>query len=60
MEIQKEIKFEDIENLLGSNTMVIFSNGVIKKVELPSHGIIEVVIHDKKVKRVKAHLDELF
>ncbi len=54
------IEFEDIEKLLGSNTVVIFSNGVIKKVELPSHGIIEVVIHDKKVKRVKAHLDELF
>lgn len=60
LEIQKEIELEDIEKLLGTNSLVIFSNGQIKRVILPSHGIVEITTHADKVTYVENKIKEKF
>ena len=58
MEIQKEIEFEEIEELQGTNTVVIFSNGVIKKVDLPEFGMIEITTTGDKATYLRLHVGE--
>lgn len=56
MEIEKEIEFKDIEKLLDSNAVVIFSNGSIKQVDLPEFGMVEITTTGDKATYLRLHV----
>ncbi|MFS7411476.1 XtrA/YqaO family protein [Carnobacterium maltaromaticum] len=55
-----EIELDQIEKLRGSNSLVIFSNGQIKQMDLPSHGIVEITTHADKVTYVENKIKDKF
>lgn len=55
-----EIELDQIEKLCGSNSLVIFSNGQIKQMDLPSHGIVEITTHADKVTYVENKIKDKF
>ncbi|QWS49859.1 XtrA/YqaO family protein [Bacillus sp. JNUCC-24] len=55
-------KIIDIETLdTGKEPIVlVFSDGILKYTQLPSHGETKIVTHDNKVTRVNFNEGELF
>lgn len=56
----KSLTEDELKQLRGKHAIVIVSDGKMKVAELPSHGNVEIMCHDKKVKQVKEIQSTLF